>query len=149
MDMEMEVSASLEANVDAEVGIALERLAAAAHLLEVAAERLTGMGLSAAGAGSGAGLATESELVVSAREEVLEQRLAAAEATITALRAEAAQVESVRGSARKTAPVSAGSLASREGVVLEGSALDASLRSLSIEQRIAVKSELLRSGLIG
>jgi hypothetical protein len=35
------------------------------------------------------------------------------------------------------------------GAELNAGALDAALTSLSIEQRIAVKSELLRAGLVG
>ncbi len=79
------------------------------------------------------------------RERELERRLAEAEATIESLRAEAA----ARSSARKTAPAGAAAFAAREGVAVEAGSLDGALRSLSIEQRIAVKSELLRTGLIG
>lgn len=129
MEMEMEVTAAAQT----ELGIALERLNAAAGLLEDAAGRFAGLELNAA--------------LTSPREQQLELRLAEAEATIATLRAEAAR-PSPSHSARKTAPAGAPSLASREGVSVEASALDASLRSLSIEQRIAVKSEMLRAGLL-
>ena len=125
MEMEMEVPAAIQADL----GLALDRVSAAAGLLEQAAERFAGIELNAS--------------LPSPREQQLEQRLAEAEATIVSLRAEA-----TRSSARKTAPAAAPALASRDGVAVEASALDASLRSLSIEQRIAVKSEMLRTGLL-
>jgi hypothetical protein len=124
MEMEMEVKD--------ELGHALERLAAAAGLLERAAERFAGVELQA------------SLERVSAREVQLEQRLAEAESTIAALKAEAA-----RAGTRKTTPAGASALLAKEAVVPESGALDAALRSLSIEQRIAVKSEMMRAGLLG
>ena len=48
---------------------------------------------------------------------------------------------------RKTA-ISASGLAKGESTQDRGAALDASLSSLSVEQRIAVKSGLLRAGLL-
>ncbi len=142
MEMEMQIPAGLSAGTSDDLGMALERLNAAAGLLEQAAERFAGLDLSVALNAS----------LPSAREQQLEQRLAEAEATIVSLRAEAARTETARASAsyagRKTAPAGAPALASREGVAVEASALDASLRSLSIEQRIAVKSEMLRTGLL-
>ncbi len=64
------------------------------------------------------------------REAELERLLAEANETIASLK-----------SGRKTLPA---------GVpTLEMGALDAALGSLSLEQRIAVKSQLMRSGLIG
>jgi hypothetical protein len=134
MEMEMEVSSrssisSVSAAIEDDLGIALERLNAAAGLIEQAAGRFAGIELNAS--------------LVSPREQQLEQRLAEAEATIVSLRA-----EGIRASARKTAPAGAPALASRDGVAVEASALDSSLRSLSIEQRIAVKAEMLRTGLL-
>jgi hypothetical protein len=128
----MEVSSrssisSVSAAIEDDLGIALERLNAAAGLIEQAAGRFAGIELNAS--------------LVSPREQQLEQRLAEAEATIVSLRA-----EGIRASARKTAPAGAPALASRDAV--EASALDSSLRSLSIEQRIAVKAEMLRTGLL-
>lgn len=84
--------------------------------------------------------------VESAREAELERKLLAAEARIAELTASAAVA-----SGRKT--VSAGTVAmlSKQGVALErldAGAVDAALASLSVEQRIAVKSELLRAGLL-
>ena len=53
---------------------------------------------------------------------------------------------------RKTLPSGMASMLAKQGVVLqsmEAGALDGALSSLSIEQRIAVKAELLRAGLLG
>jgi len=81
--------------------------------------------------------------VESSREAELAQRLADAEKTIAELRASASS--STTGG-RRTLPVS---LAARhDGAPVESSAIDAALTSLSLEQRIAVKSQLLRAGLI-
>ncbi len=133
MEMEMEVPAAIHG----ELSLALERLNArldaATGLLEQAASRFAGIELNAS--------------LPSPREQQLEQRLAEAEATIASLRAEAARAAAPH-SGRKTAPAAAPALASRDGIAVEASALDASLRSLSIEQRIAVKSEMLRTGLL-
>jgi hypothetical protein len=124
MEMEMEVKD--------ELSLALERLTAAAGLLEQAAERFTSVDLQA------------SLERVSARETQLEQRLAEAEAMIETLRADAGRTAS-----RKTAPTGVSTLIAKEGLPREAGALDAALRSLSLEQRIAVKSEMLRAGLLG
>jgi hypothetical protein len=77
------------------------------------------------------------------REAELLQRLEEAEAKIAELSAAAA----VAG--RKTAGAAA--MVAKHGVALENieaASLDAALASLSVEQRIAVKAELLRSGAI-
>jgi nitrate reductase NapAB chaperone NapD len=82
-------------------------------------------------------------MVESSREAELAQKLADAERTIAALRA-SASTHSSEG--RKTLPVSL--LAKQEGGITDSSALDAALGSLSMEQRIAVKSQRLRAGLV-
>jgi hypothetical protein len=83
------------------------------------------------------------------REAELEEKLAAAEAKITELQAR----EGIRTDlGRKTLPSAMASLLSKQGVTLESldaGALDAALVSLSVEQRIAVKAQLMRAGLIG
>jgi hypothetical protein len=57
-----------------------------------------------------------------------------------------------RGTKRKTLPAAVGMLLAKQGVEIESgldeSALDAALASLSIEQRVAVKSQLARAGMI-
>jgi len=88
--------------------------------------------------------------VESEREAELERRLAEAEARIAELTAAAA------AAGRKTLPSGMASMLAKQGVALqsvgesmEAGALDGALASLSIEQRIAVKAELLRAGLLG
>jgi hypothetical protein len=74
------------------------------------------------------------------REAELAGKLADAEKTIAALRASAAR------EGRRTLPVSL--LAKQDGAAPEAGAIDAALMSLSLEQRIAVKAQLLRSGVV-
>lgn len=112
MEMEMEVLEELSASESV-----LERLMAATHAMEAAADRLAAMPMNAAGAD-------------------LEERLAAAEATIAGLKAQG----------RKT--VAVGSLVAKEGASFEGASIDSALGSLSVEQRIAVKAGLMRAGLV-
>jgi hypothetical protein len=78
--------------------------------------------------------------VESAREAELERKLAEAEQVIAELRA-----SSVAGG-RKT--VVAGALTAKAAEASELGALDGALASLSVEQRFAVKAEMLRSGLL-
>ncbi len=102
----------------------MERLAAAAEMLEAAAARMSGV--------------IEVQATSLAVGE-LEEKLMVAEARIAELMA--------RGSGfggRKTLQAKGGSAV--DG--LEGG-IDAALGSLSLEQRIAVKSQLMRSGLLG
>ena len=91
------------------------------------------------------------------RETDLEQRLAAAEAEIAELRASGltAPVKVTNtvpaSQGRKTLPVSMANLLAKQGVTIdsvEAGALDVALNSLSIEQRIAVKAQLMRAGLL-
>lgn len=87
------------------------------------------------------------------REAELEARLTAAEARIMELMAsrEIHATEQVTNT-RKTLPTGMESLLAKQGVTvdsLDAGALDAALGSLSIEQRIAVKAQLFRSGLVG
>ena len=77
----------------------------------------------------------------SSREADLGRKLAEAEKTIAELRASSSLREG-----RKTLPVSL--LAKQDGSAPEPGAIDAALVSLSLEQRIAVKAQLLRSGLM-
>ncbi len=134
----------------------VERLAAAAEMLERAAEQLA------------AGQSGMLEQIQGAREEMqssvarivattekgeefasLEERLQAAMAEVAELRAQ----QGVRGTERKTLPMAASGLLAKHGIAagaeVDSTALDAALASLSIEQRIAVKSQLLRAGLVG
>ena len=81
------------------------------------------------------------------REIELEHKLAAAEAKIAELVASA----STQATGRKTLPTSMATMLAKQGVVMdsvEAGAINGALASLSIEQRIAVKSELMRAGLL-
>jgi hypothetical protein len=129
---------------DLEMTAVVERLAATAGLLEEAVERLA-QRQSDAEASIGRIVAT----VEARREAELEEKLAAAEAEIAELRASSVSTMVTNG--RKTLPVAMASLLAKQGVTvdsIEAGALDAALVSLSLEQRIAVKAQLLRAGLL-
>jgi phage shock protein A len=87
----------------------------------------------------------------------LEERLAEVERQIAELQAgaqvQAAQGHAGQGQGRRTLPASTANLLAKHGVSdagpVESGALDAALVSLPVEQRIAVKSQLLRAGLLG
>jgi len=137
----------MEIEMKDELGSTVERLAAAAGLLEKAVERLTqrqnDFALDAE-ASIGRIVAT----VEGRREAELEEKLAAAEAQIAELKAAA----SVVTHGRKTLPVAMVNLLAKQGVTvdsMEAGAVDAALVSLSVEQRIAVKAQLMRAGLLG
>ena len=126
---------------------AVERLAAAAGALEQLMERI-----------SGREMAASQEQVISRREGELEKRLGAAEAELAELRARAATDRRSEASGlRKTVPASVTNLLAKQGVSIESmsgesmqaGALDAAMASLSVEQRIAVKAQLLRAGVLG
>jgi glycerol-3-phosphate O-acyltransferase len=87
------------------------------------------------------------------RELELEQKLAAAEQQIAELQAQAAAqrgTESRSASVRKTLPATTTQLLAKQGITalesIEAGALDAALTGLSLEQRIAVKAQLMRAG---
>jgi hypothetical protein len=112
MDMEM----------NDDLGITLDRLTAAASLLEQTIAHL-------------------------------EEKLAAAEEKLASLEARATTTTTTPATGRKTLPTAMTTLLAKQGVSLEvasleAGALDAALASLSIEQRIAVKAQLLRAGLL-
>jgi phosphoserine phosphatase len=137
----------MEMEMKDELGSTVERLAAAAGLLEQAVERLAqrqnDFALDAE-ASIGRIVAT----VEGRREAELEEKLAAAEAQIAELKAAA----SVVTHGRKTLPVAMVNLLAKQGVTvdsMEAGAVDAALVSLSVEQRIAVKAQLMRAGLLG
>jgi len=86
------------------------------------------------------------------RESELEEKLAAAEAQIAELKAAASSVPTTVTNGRKTLPVAMVSLLAKQGVTvdsMEAGALDTALVSLSMEQRFAVKAQLMRAGLLG
>jgi hypothetical protein len=121
----------------------MERMSAAACALELAVERMSARQESfAAEAQESVGRIVAT--VETVREAELERKLAEAEARIAALSAAASH----GGSGRKTLPVGR-MFAKDAGEGVEAGAIDAALTSLSVEQRIAVKSALLRAGIAG
>jgi ABC-type Fe3+-citrate transport system substrate-binding protein len=92
------------------------------------------------------------------REAELERKLAAAEQQIAELKAQMdahaeTRSETPAASARKTIPAATAQFLAKQGLNtldhVEAGALDAALQGLSLEQRIAVKAQLLRAGLAG
>ncbi len=133
----------MEMEMKDELGAFVQRLAAAAGLLEQAVERLAERQKDAEASIGRISATVDAEL---------EERLAAAEAQIAELKAAAASVPSTVTHGRKTLPVAMVSLLAKQGVTvdsIEAGALDAALVSLSLEQRIAVKAQLMRAGLLG
>lgn len=135
MEMETGAGAGVESTV--------ERLSAAAALLEQAMQRLSER-------------QQESEMTIgrisATVEAAMEERIAAAEAKIAQLEAEASANATVTATnGRKTLPAGMANMLAKQGVAidsLEAGALDAALGSLSLEQRIAVKAQLLRAGML-
>jgi prefoldin subunit 5 len=86
------------------------------------------------------------------REAELEKKLEAAEQQIAELRAQIeATPQAPAAAARKTIPASTAQFLSKQGIALENveaGALDSALTGLSLEQRIAVKAQLLRAGVV-
>lgn len=135
------------------LGVTVERLAAAAGMLEQTLEKLEARQSAMQG---------EVQRIVATVEQgepmrsELERKLRDAEQQIAELRAQAgaqsgAQVARTGG--RKTLPATTASMLAKQGIStldsVDAGALDAAMSSLSIEQRIAVKSQLLRAGLLG
>ena len=129
-----------------ELQTAAERLMEAASTLEKTMARMAEQQVA---------LAAEAEsqvtrivaTVESQREAELERKLAAAEAKIAELMASATS----QAVGRKTLPTTMATMLAKQGVVMESveaGAIDGALASLSIEQRIAVKSELIRTGVL-
>lgn len=82
------------------------------------------------------------------RYREMERKLAEAEQQIAELKAQVAAAHAASG--RKTLPVGTLQLLAKQGIGsvdgLEAGSLDAALTGLSLEQRIAVKAQLIRSG---
>lgn len=139
----------MEMEMKDELGVTVERLAAAAGLLEQAVERLA-QRQNAFVEDAEASISRIVATVDAHREAELEEKLAAAELKIAELQARGGMVAPATG--RKTLPTAMTSLLAKQGVTvdsLEAGSLDAALVSLSLEQRIAVKSQLIRAGLLG
>jgi hypothetical protein len=146
MEMETQQTAGEPAGALAE-GIA--HLSAVAAQLERTAAALEARLAAAPGGDVARVVATvESEPLLRLAE--LEGKLQAAELKIAELRAQSGGTVS---SGRKTIPAAAAYLLAKHGLdtleQVNGGALDAALTGLSLEQRIAVKSQMLRAGLLG
>ena len=86
----------------------------------------------------------------SRREEELAEKLAMAERELAELKA--AATSAVLNALRKTVPAATSEMLAKHGIgdgPVDVRTLDAALAGLSLEQRIAVKSQLLRAGAIG
>ena len=141
----------MEMEMKDELGATVERLAAAAGLLEQAVERLAQRESDFA-VDAEASIGRIVVTVEARRETELEEKLAAAEAKIAELQAAGASVPVAVTNGRKTLPTAMTTLLAKQGVTvdsIEAGALDAALVSLSMEQRFAVKAQLMRAGLLG
>jgi hypothetical protein len=139
----------MEMGMKDELGATVDRLAAAAGMLEQAVERLA-QRQSAFDENAEASIGRIVATVEARREAELEEKLAAAELKIAELQARG--VSTNLGAGRKTLPATTASLFAKPGMTvdsMDASALDAALVSLSLEQRIAVKAQLMRAGLLG
>lgn len=137
--MEIEANDMLTASV--------ERLNAAASLLERMAAQLEERGAMASEVQK-ITAEVDRDAAATEREVELERRLAQAEQQIAEMRAQ----EAKGASTRKTLPATTTQLLAKQGITslesIEAGALDAALTGLSLEQRIAVKSQLLRAGIV-
>lgn len=123
----------------------VERLEAAATLLEKTLSRLE----ERQGILSGEVEKISATVEHSRREAELTERLAAAEREIADLKA--AATHTAVSSVRRTLPASTVEMLAKHGLgdgPVDVRKLDAALSGLSLEQRIAVKTQLLRAGAI-
>lgn len=145
----------------------MERMCAAAAALERAAELMAERQVAlAAEAEQSVGrivatVESQREAELAERLRTTEQRLAEAEGRVAELTAAAASATATASTAaaagRKTFSSGMTAMLAKQGISPEGlqagrfeaGSLDAALTSLSIEQRFAVKTELLRAGLLG
>ena len=100
-----------------------------------------------------AAVETRQEARDSGREAELQSKLEAAERQIAELRAQMQeQSASQEKTERKTVPSATAQFLAKQGIQslehVEAGALDTALTGLSLEQRIAVKAQLLRAGVV-
>ena len=123
---------------------ATERLQAATERLEKTVAWLEER--QAAMTGDVARIVATVDATADMRQRELERKLEEAEQQIAELKAQAAAATS----GRKTLPVATMQLLAKQGIGsvdgLEAGSLDAALTGLSLEQRVAVKAQLIRSG---
>jgi hypothetical protein len=130
------------------LGETVERLNAAAAMLERTAISLEQREAGMTGDLRKIVAAVEPGADLSPREVELERKLAEAQQRIAELSAQ----ETKAAPARKTLPSGTTQLLAKQGITsldsIEAGALDAALTGLSLEQRIAVKSQLMRAGVL-
>jgi hypothetical protein len=135
-----------ENNVSGAAGDATERLQAAAERLEKTLAWLEER--QAAMTGDVARIVATVDASGDVRYREMERKLAEAEQQIAELKAQAAAAPVASG--RRTLPVGTMQLLAKQGIGsvegLEAGSLDAALTGLSLEQRIAVKAQLIRTG---
>jgi hypothetical protein len=152
--MEETLSNSIDGGMAGAMAASMDRLATATGLLEKAVmlleERhsaMTGDVARIVATVESAQMTEQSES--NQRQAELERKLRQAEEQIAELKAQAVVVPAA-ASARKTLPLATTQLLAKQGVHsvdgLEAGALDAALTGLSMEQRIAVKAQLIRTG---
>ena len=131
----------------------VEKLSAVAGLLEKTVAYLEQREASMTGDVQKIVAAVEYGTEPTRRELELEQKLAAAEQQIAELQAQAVAqrgTESRSAAVRKTLPATTTQLLAKQGITalesIEAGVLDAALTGLSLEQRIAVKAQLMRAG---
>ena len=125
-----------------------ERLEAATTLLERTVNWLE-QRLAAVGTASGEVERISATVEQSRREEELAAKLAVVERELADLKA--ASTPAVQNSLRKTVPAATSEMLAKHGIgdgPVDVRTLDAALAGLSLEQRIAVKAQLLRAGAI-
>ena len=126
----------------------IERLQAAAELLEQTLSRLEER-IASAAALAGDVERISATVDQSRREAELAEKLEAAQRELAAIKPPAAQ--NALNPLRRTLPAAANEMLAKHGIgdgPVDVRTLDAALSGLSLEQRIAVKSQLLRSGAI-
>ncbi len=124
----------------------VERLEAAASLLEKTLNWLE----ERQGALSGEVERITATVEQSRREAEMAEKLAAVEKELAEVKAAAAQ--NALNPVRRTLPAATAEMLAKHGIgegPVDVRALDAALSGLSLEQRIAVKTQLLRAGAIG
>jgi len=133
-------------NILASMSEGIDKLNVAATLLERAVVYLEQREASWNGDVQKIVAAVEQGAEISQRELELERKLATVEQQLSELRAQ----ESKTTSLRKTLPAATTQLLAKGGITalesIEAGALDAALAGLSLEQRIAVKAQLMRAG---
>ena len=135
-------------NIFASLGESIERLSSAASLLERTVAWLEQREAPSSGAIEKMTAAVEGQNELVERERELRLKLEAAEQQIAELRAQSSRAVA----ARQTLPASTTQLLAKQGISMvdsiQAGALDAALTGLSLEQRIAVKAQLLRAGML-